>query len=213
MIPFIGPSYSLNTAKADIQRSVNLFPVTNEVAGGKTEAYLQSIPGLDAFSPVADPDLGCRNALAAAEQAETTDSVYIYTDYGGGFSGSHEGTYFGVSTDGPPTIPFTFPFTQTWASLLEQDAPVTVFSGTRAGGGTDTVTATITVTDVDSQPIPICRACVVQTSGGWAGFTVVLPGGATQSPARLDGGVSGGYYQSVFILQNNNGVVTGEFIS
>jgi hypothetical protein len=50
MIPFVGPSYSLDTRKADVQRSVNLFPVANEVAGGKTAAYLQSAPGLDLFA-------------------------------------------------------------------------------------------------------------------------------------------------------------------
>jgi hypothetical protein len=50
MIPFVGPSYHLNTRKADVQRTVNLFPVMNEVAGGKTGSYLQSVPGLVEFS-------------------------------------------------------------------------------------------------------------------------------------------------------------------
>lgn len=49
-IPFIGPSYELDTGKADRQRAINQFPVTNEVAGGKTGAYFQSVPGLDVFS-------------------------------------------------------------------------------------------------------------------------------------------------------------------
>ena len=52
MVPFVGPSYHLATRKADVQRSVNLFPVMNEVVGGKTEAYLQAVPGLDVFSAV-----------------------------------------------------------------------------------------------------------------------------------------------------------------
>lgn len=54
-IPFVGPSYDLDTGKADRQRSVNLFPVANEVAGGKTGSYLQSVPGLDVFSAAPPP--------------------------------------------------------------------------------------------------------------------------------------------------------------
>lgn len=50
MVPFAGPSYTLNTREADVQRTVNLFPVVNEVAGGKADAYLESVPGLDLFS-------------------------------------------------------------------------------------------------------------------------------------------------------------------
>ena len=54
MIPFVGPSYQLNTRKADVQRTVNMFVVRNEVAGGKSQMYLESVPGLNIFSePVA----------------------------------------------------------------------------------------------------------------------------------------------------------------
>lgn len=49
MVPFVGPSYELNT-RADVQRVVNLYPVANEVAGGKADSYLESVPGLDVFS-------------------------------------------------------------------------------------------------------------------------------------------------------------------
>ncbi len=47
---FVGPSYHLNTRKADVQRVVNLMPVVNEVQGTKSVAYLDSIPGLREFS-------------------------------------------------------------------------------------------------------------------------------------------------------------------
>ena len=54
MIPFVGPSYQLNTRKADVQRTVNMFVVRNEATGGKSAMYLESIPGLVVFSePVA----------------------------------------------------------------------------------------------------------------------------------------------------------------
>lgn len=62
-VPFVGPSYTLNTRKADVQRTVNMFPVANEVAGGKSAAYLESVPGLVVFSgtdkdPTIDEHIG-----------------------------------------------------------------------------------------------------------------------------------------------------------
>ena len=50
---FVGPSYHLQHLKADVQRSVNLYPVVNEVRGSKDVAYLESVPGLVRFSAVA----------------------------------------------------------------------------------------------------------------------------------------------------------------
>ena len=50
MIPFVGGSYLLNVRKADVQRSVNLFPVGAEVPGSKGATYLDSVPGLTVFS-------------------------------------------------------------------------------------------------------------------------------------------------------------------
>ena len=50
MTSFVGPSYTLNARKADVQRAVNLMPVVNEVPGGKNVAYLDATPGLTVFS-------------------------------------------------------------------------------------------------------------------------------------------------------------------
>lgn len=55
MIPFVGGSYTLDVRKADVQRTVNLFPVASENAGSAAPTYLQSIPGLDVFSDVSPP--------------------------------------------------------------------------------------------------------------------------------------------------------------
>lgn len=55
LVPFVGPSYKLNTPESDVQRVVNMYPVANEVQGGKTGVYLEAIPGLDVFSPVPAP--------------------------------------------------------------------------------------------------------------------------------------------------------------
>jgi hypothetical protein len=51
---FVGPSYELQHRKADVQRVVNLMPVINEVPGGKSVAYLDSVPGLSTFSVPTD---------------------------------------------------------------------------------------------------------------------------------------------------------------
>jgi hypothetical protein len=48
---FVGPSYHLQNREVDVQRSINLMPVVNEVAGGKSFAYLESVPGLRLFAP------------------------------------------------------------------------------------------------------------------------------------------------------------------
>ena len=49
-IRFVGTSYTLQHRKADVQRSINLMPVTNETPGGKSVAYLDQVPGLTEFS-------------------------------------------------------------------------------------------------------------------------------------------------------------------
>ncbi len=51
-IKITGPSYDLNVRKADVQRSINLFPTIVESGDGKSPAILESIPGLSAFSDV-----------------------------------------------------------------------------------------------------------------------------------------------------------------
>lgn len=47
-IPFVGGSYNLRTRRADVQRSVNLFPTAVESTPGKAE--LRSVPGLVQFA-------------------------------------------------------------------------------------------------------------------------------------------------------------------
>jgi hypothetical protein len=49
-IPIVGPSYNLRVRKADVQRSINLFPSIVESGSGKAPAILQSIPGLVLFA-------------------------------------------------------------------------------------------------------------------------------------------------------------------
>lgn len=49
MFPFVGPSYTLSTRAADVQRSVNMYPVPIESGSGKAQFMLKSIPGLHQF--------------------------------------------------------------------------------------------------------------------------------------------------------------------
>lgn len=58
-VPFVGPSYQLRRKKADVQRSINLFPTPIESGSGKSGVFLKSIPGLSSFSAavVPPPDL------------------------------------------------------------------------------------------------------------------------------------------------------------
>lgn len=45
----VGPSYTLNARKADVQRCVNLMPTPLEAPGGKSQMYLAPVPGLRQF--------------------------------------------------------------------------------------------------------------------------------------------------------------------
>ena len=49
-VPIAGPSYNLEVRKADVQRSINLFPVVTESGTAKAPAILQPIPGLSLFA-------------------------------------------------------------------------------------------------------------------------------------------------------------------
>lgn len=61
-IPIVGPSYTLRCRKADVQRSVNLFPSVVESGSGKAPAILQSIPGLTLFADLGAPVRAIRAA-------------------------------------------------------------------------------------------------------------------------------------------------------
>lgn len=45
-VPFVGPSYQLANRRADVQRTVNMYPVRVESGTGKSGVYLKSVPGL-----------------------------------------------------------------------------------------------------------------------------------------------------------------------
>lgn len=56
----VGPSYTLNARKADVQRCVNLMPTPLEAPGGKSQMYLAPVPGLRQFGTDEAPLLTTR---------------------------------------------------------------------------------------------------------------------------------------------------------
>ena len=51
-VPFVGPSYSLDFRKSDVQRSINLFVSVSESGTSKSPAVLQSIPGYGLWATI-----------------------------------------------------------------------------------------------------------------------------------------------------------------
>ena len=47
---FVGPSYTLQNVSAECQRTINLYPQTDETGLGKNKVILVSTPGLKQFS-------------------------------------------------------------------------------------------------------------------------------------------------------------------
>jgi len=153
-VPIIGPSYDLATPKADVQRTVNMFPVMNEVVGGKTGAYFQQVPGLDVFS---EPAL--QNDLLVVKTQEV-DAAFV----GASQTYSVIATNFGPDEADGGTVTDTMPAGFTFASCD------IVYAGGAAGpatatqaellagivitpwpsGGTATMTITGTLSDAGS---------------------------------------------------------------
>lgn len=160
MIPFIGPSYALATRKADVQRSVNLYPVANEVAGGKTARYLQQIPGLDVFSTDDLALLSINDAthpaandtdftLTVTRAGVTTSAVTVNWLATGDLYAALEGykraadDYSGTLSFAPGETTKTIVFTLKVISPREFDAVVTL-SSPSAGAAITDATGTLT---------------------------------------------------------------------
>lgn len=66
MVPFVGPSHPLPLDRADLQRSINLYPVRAENAGEKSESHLMPTPGLSVWSGLPGGGAGFAQGDAAA---------------------------------------------------------------------------------------------------------------------------------------------------
>jgi hypothetical protein len=82
MIPFIGPSYQLDTRKADTQRSVNLFLKSVESGTGKARYILESVPGLDLFATLSGEVRGAFATVDGALYAVAGSTVYKISSAG-----------------------------------------------------------------------------------------------------------------------------------
>lgn len=124
MIPFVGPSHPLPLDRADLQRSINLYPVRAEDAGEKTEATLRQVPGLTLWSaepapPAPAESIGWASTIridggyAHANTDTTTwelgdlnDSTPAYAGVVGGTAGTvvWDDTWVPVGSDPGPTL-------------------------------------------------------------------------------------------------------------
>lgn len=94
-IPIVGPSYNLSVRKADVQRTINLFPVLIESQTGKSPAYLKSIPGLTEFADLAGE---IRGAILCNDRAFAVAGSTLYEVFADG-TFSARGTL--VTSSGP----------------------------------------------------------------------------------------------------------------
>lgn len=152
----------------------------------------------------------CALALTAGLQAQA-DWDYVWTTYSTGHDGGEtvDGIYYCYSDEGTPVPPFPFPVSIDWSDLREP-AEVTVFMGNRSAS--TSTSATITVTNAPNLSVRACRACVFMTFGGYAGVTVNLPGGVSASAVHRGPSGPPGHWDSQFLLINDHGTITGEFI-
>lgn len=80
MIPFVGPSYSLATRKASVQRSVNLYLLGMETPS-KVPFILQAVPGLSLFAYLGAE---IRGAYEAAGRCFVAAGAVLYEVYADG---------------------------------------------------------------------------------------------------------------------------------
>ena len=79
-IPFVGPSYELNSVNVDLQRTINLMPTTVEVGNGKTATYFEPTPGLvSAATLPATPSRGLYRASTGDLYAVYGSNLYLVT--------------------------------------------------------------------------------------------------------------------------------------
>lgn len=78
-IGLVGPSYTLTSGNADAQKTVNLYPETDESGAGNAPIILLSTPGLKIFSDLTPAPPGCqldiRSFASTTQLAATSVTV------------------------------------------------------------------------------------------------------------------------------------------
>lgn len=81
-VPFVGPSYTLATRRADVQRTVNMYLRATESGSGKprTQFYLEQVPGLTLFSSLAS----IRGGIVAQDRLFVVSGAQFYEVFADG---------------------------------------------------------------------------------------------------------------------------------
>lgn len=164
MIPFIGPSHPLPIDRVDLQRAINLYPVSAEDAGEKTDRHMRQAPGLTTWSPEPEPPVG---GASIGWGNPVTDST--------GFAHANSGTsewVLGLSPQFNDTTPY-------YVGVVGGTAGVVVWSVDWAPIGTDpapTTTPAGAVLAVQFDAITFLR-----TSAGLLTISATVDGVPTDS--------------------------------
>lgn len=162
MIPFIGSSHPLALDRVDLQRSINLYEVSAEDDGEKSEKHLAPAPGLTMFSVGASPgSIGFGNPISGTENilhANSGSGAFgiVISQLNGGVVAYAGGTVVWSTVWAPTGSPGTpaptlAPFGETFTVTINP------LSGMffEAPGGLLTISATIDGVATDSIQIAI----------------------------------------------------------
>jgi hypothetical protein len=143
-IPFVGPSYQLDSRPASVQRTINLVPYPQEPGNERTKWVFKDVPGLVAIS----------SAPVTPTLIAWLDAAYTAPGGGNGPTAGNNGVlanWWNDANSQTPTITFyaqvigwtseTVVWTPTWAPLAAEPTPVV----TNIGSGAVSVTYSGTV--------------------------------------------------------------------
>lgn len=166
MIPFIGSSHPLPLDRVDLQRSINLYEVSAEDDGEKSEKHLAPAPGLTLFSVGAapgsigfgDPISSSAGAIAHANTGSRNFGIAISDLYGGVVAytaGTVVWSHVWAPTGSPSTPEPSFSIFGTNNEHFHVTVNATMGDPWAAPGGLYTITATIAGVPTDSVQIAI----------------------------------------------------------
>lgn len=82
-LPFVGPSYHLESRPSGVQRTINMVPVPEEPGNERTAWVFKDVPGLTVFnSPVSPPS---ELAIGWLEPIDSTEGVAAHANNGTAF--------------------------------------------------------------------------------------------------------------------------------
>lgn len=79
-IPFVGPSYNLDSRPASVQRTINLVPYPQEPGNERTKWVFKDVPGLVAYAPTTYDTIALLN-FNGTNGSTTISDVYANTTW------------------------------------------------------------------------------------------------------------------------------------